>query len=159
MIRKLLPLILALVGLAAGAGAGFVLRPSVDHAEVPTDHVPDDHVATDGHDTTQTDFVKLNNQFVIPVVENGRVSALVVLALNLEVTPGGSEAVYLKEPKLRDALLQVMFDHANAGGFRGVFTDGANLVVLRDVLRETAQKVLGDMVLDVLISDIARQDN
>jgi flagellar FliL protein len=55
--------------------------------------------------------------------------------------------------------LQVMFDHANAGGFKGVFTDGANLILLRAALRETAQKLLGDMVVDVLIADLARQDS
>jgi hypothetical protein len=81
------------------------------------------------------------------------------MSLTLEVRPGATEAVYLREPKLRDALLQVMFDHANAGGFKGVFTDGANLILLRSALFETAQKTLGDIVLNVLISDISRQDS
>ena len=52
-----------------------------------------------------------------------------------------------------------MFDHANAGGFRGTFTDGANLVVLRSALLEVAQSTLGDLVSDVLIVDIVRQDS
>jgi hypothetical protein len=104
------------------------------------------------------DYVKLNNQFVVPVVEGGRVAAMVILSLSLEVAPGSSEAVYAREPKLRDVFLQVLFDHANAGGFRGTFTDGANLVLLREALQESAASVLGAMVTDVLISDIVRQD-
>ena len=70
------------------------------------------------------EYVKLNNQFVVPVVEDGRVAAMVVLSLSLEVEAGNTEAVYQREPKLRDAFLQVLFDHANVGGFCGSFTDG-----------------------------------
>jgi len=87
------------------------------------------------------------------------VDALVVLSLSLEVEAGNTEAVYLREPKLRDAFLQVMFDHANVGGFSGSFTDGSNLIVLRTSLKEAAAMILGTMVHDVLITDIARQDS
>jgi flagellar protein FliL len=105
------------------------------------------------------EYVKLNNQFVVPVVEKGRVAAMVVLSLSLEVAPGDTEAVYQREPKLRDVFLQVMFDHANTGGFSGSFTDGSNLIVLRTSLKEAAAQVLGPGVSDVLITDIARQDS
>ena len=83
---------------------------------------------------------------------------MVILALSLEVKKGAAEKIYSREPKVRDALLQVLFDHANAGGFEGAFTDGANLVFLRTALLEAAKSTLGDDVTDVLISDIARQD-
>ena len=83
---------------------------------------------------------------------------MVILALSLEVSVGGTEQVYLLEPKLRDVFLQVLFDHANSGGFSGEFTDSTNMVILRDALREAARKTLGKMVSDVLIIDIARQD-
>lgn len=104
------------------------------------------------------EYVKMNNQFVVPVVDEGRVAAMVVLSLSLEVEAGNTEAVYQREPKLRDAFLQVLFDHANVGGFSGSFTDGSNLVVLRTSLKEAASLVLGTMVSDILITDIARQD-
>jgi hypothetical protein len=150
MMKKLFPLLLALIGLGAGIGAGMTLRPAKDHVETaaqPAEAAP-----------PVTEFVKLNNQFVVPVVEDGRVVSLVIMALSVEVTLGGSEPLYAREPKLRDALLQVMFDHANAGGFKGVFTDGANLILLRKALLEAAQNVLGDTAQDILISDIGRQD-
>lgn len=168
---KLLPLLLALVGLLGGAGAGYFLKPAPDAHDAATE--VDSHTKTDGHDTKHakaddhgddpaepgsTDFVKLNNQFVVPVVDGGRVSALVVMSLSLEVEAGGSAAVYEREPKLRDAFLQVLFDHANAGGFRGSFTETANMAVLRNALRETAQRVMGPTVSDVLIMDMMRQD-
>ena len=105
-------------------------------------------------------YVKLDSQFVVPVIEDGRTISLVVLALSLEVEPGAGarEAVFAREPKLRDALLRVMFDHANAGGFSGGFTAEARIEGLRDALRESARAVLGPGLRDVLILDIARQE-
>lgn len=161
--RKLIPLLLAIVGLAVGVGAGLFLRPPAQGAETPAEAdaaeapTPSTHGETAGE--APPEYVKLNNQFVVPVLENGKVVSMVVLALSLEVTEGGSEQVYAREPKLRDAILQVLFDHANSGGFAGAFTDGSNLVLLRKSLLEVAQKTLGPVVVDVLISDIARQDS
>lgn len=151
MIAKILPLFLALIGLGAGLGAGISLRPVEEHLEadaLPSEEAP-----------AMSEFVKLNNQFVIPVVEQGRVVSLVIISLSVEVALGTTEAIFSQEPKLRDAMLQIMFDHANAGGFKGVFTDGANLIVLRRALTESAQKIMGDVVKDVLISDLARQES
>ena len=101
----------------------------------------------------------MNNQFVVPGVDGGRVAAMVVLSVSIEVEAGNTEAVYQREPKLRDVFLQVLFDHANTGGFSGSFTDGANLIVLRTSLKEAAVLVMGSAVRDVLITDIARQDS
>lgn len=173
--RKLVPLILALVGIGAGVGAGLALRPPpTTEAELSNPcgeaaTAPDlrgkaaaaaahgDEPAVDGEPSH--DYVKLNNQFVVPVVEGGEVAALVILTLSLEVIVGGSEQVYAREPKIRDGFLQVLFAHANAGGFAGAFTDANNLAILRRALLEIAQKTLGTTVTDVLIVDIVRQDN
>ncbi len=149
MMKKLIPLILTLAGLGIGIGAGVFLRPAP----------PEPVEIAEAEPTEPPEYVKLNNQFVIPVVEAGQVAALVVVSLSLEVTPGSTETVFAREPKLRDVFLQVLFDHANAGGFRGSFTDGSNLVALRQALKEVATPVLGDLVRDVLIMDIARQDS
>lgn len=146
---KLIPLILAIAGLGAGTGAGIFLR----HPAAPVETVENQEPIV------PPEYVKMSNQFVIPVVEGGRVAAMVVLSLSLEVTAGSTEAVYAIEPKMRDALLQVLFDHANAGGFRGAFTDAANLVLLREALKETAFKAAPDLVTDVLIVEIVRQDS
>jgi flagellar FliL protein len=170
MLRKLLPILLALVGLGGGVGAGLALRPAHDpEPATEGDHAEgEDHAAAaegepDGEhaeeDATGPEYVKINNQFVVPVVEKGRVAAMVVLSLSLEVEAGNTEAVYTREPKLRDAFLQVLFDHANMGGFSGSFTDGSNLIVLRTSLKEAAGMVLGTAVTDILITDIARQDS
>lgn len=171
MMRFLLPLLLALAGLGAGVGAGLFLRPVAeaagpDHAtggEGAADaHAPAAEPATEGHSANpeeQPEYAKLNNQFIVPIIEDGRVASMVILSLSLEVPPGGTEQVYAVEPKLRDGMLSVLFDHANAGGFRGAFTEAANLVALRRALLEVARSVLGPTAIDVLITDIMRQDS
>lgn len=154
MMRKLFPIVIAIVGLGAGAGAGLMLRKPAPEPGPPAIEAPPPAV-----DPAKVEYVKLNNQFIVPVLEGGRVASLVAMSLSLEVATGNSEQVFAREPKLRDAFLQVLFDHANTGGFRGSFTDAANLVVLRRALQEQARLIMGDMVSDVLITEIARQDS
>jgi flagellar basal body-associated protein FliL len=143
------PVVLALFGLAAGIGAAIVTAPEREADEAAPPEVP----------ATPRDYVRLSNQFVVPIVEGGRVASLVILSLGVEVAAGSSETVYAREPKLRDAFLQVLFAHANAGGFRGSFTEAGALSALRQALREAAVSVLGPMASDVLIADMVRQDS
>jgi hypothetical protein len=171
MIKKLIPLVLVFVGVGAGVGAGIFLRPDVpiDVSETGTEQAEDaDHSnkeSANGHDGDDdeevgaNEYVKLSNQFVVPIVRNERVTALVVLALSLEIPAGQTDTVLSREPKLRDSFLQILFDHANIGGFQGNFTDAQVLGRLRMALREVAQRDLGrDLAKDVLIVEIARQD-
>ena len=199
--RKLLPLILGLVGLVGGVGAGYFLRPASE-----TTATGQGETAAEGHDgapaaepnagteaakpaeaapshtessapsaeaaapaegagghgeegaAKPTEFVKLNNQFVVPIIRSEHVGALVILSLTLEVKTGNSEAVFTAEPKLRDSFLQVLFDYANADGFDGAFTQSGRMARLRKALAEPARVILGDMFVDVLIVDIVRQD-
>lgn len=161
--RKLFPILLALFGLGAGAGAGLLMRPVQEQAVAASpcgDVASAEHAdAATADDATTKEYVKLNNQFIVPVVGSGSVEALVILSLSLEVTAGSSDKVYAVEPKLRDSFLQVLFDHANAGGFAGAYTNSNNLDVLRAALLEVARKTLGGLVSDVLIVDIVRQDS
>lgn len=169
MIARLIPLILPLIGLGAGVGAGFVLRPdapaeatseaveTADETTAIATDAPTEPAPADAE--TPPEYAKMNNQFVVPVLEDGRVVSMVILSLSIEIPPGGAEDVYAREPKLRDSFLQVLFDHANAGGFRGSFTDGSNMILLRRALLESARIVLGEVARDVLITDIVRQDS
>ncbi|QFT58370.1 Flagellar basal body-associated protein FliL [Sulfitobacter sp. THAF37] len=164
MLSKIIPVVLLLIGSGAGVGAGIFLRPP---PEPPTETIAEtteeDHAEDPQPDpdapAAEMEYVKLNNQFVVPVVQDKQVAALVVMSLSVEVPEGNKDAVFRREPKLRDVFLQVLFDHANIGGFNGAFTDGNNLAVLRSALRDVAQKALGkETVKDVLILEIARQD-
>jgi len=153
--RNLLPLILLLIGAGAGVGAGLYLRPTPEPMADTGAGAPVAEPARPAN----VEYVRLSSQFVVPLMDSGRVGALVVLSLSLEVPQGQTDGVHAREPKLRDEFLRVMFEHANTGGFRGTFTDSSSLVVLRRALMEAAQKVMADKVTDVLITDIVRQDS
>ncbi len=162
--KILLPIILLLVGVGSGVGAGLVLKPEPVEDELAEGNPCGDpmevmEAAAPAPIPEEREYAKLNNQFIIPVVDDGRVAALVVMSLNIEVAVGGRPAIFAAEPKLRDAFLQVMFDHANVGGFSGNFTSGTNMRSLRNELLRVAREISGPSVSDVLIIDIVRQDS
>ena len=178
MLRLVLPLILLLVGVAGGVAAGRMLAPAQEASDAPpeSDGAAGDAAGADGADgagatgpepapgeslagaSGLTEFVRLNNQFVVPLVRQGSVRSVVVMSLTLEVAAGQNSAVFDREPRLRDAFLQVMFAHANAGGFDGTFTEASAMTPLREALGEAARGILGPVLRDVLIVDITRQD-
>lgn len=164
--KKLLPFILPIVGIGAGVGAGLFLQPapqSVSEEHVRS-HSADTHAVETHADSSEYEaesdpqYVKLNNQFVVPIIEQGTVTSIVVLSLSLELMPGNPEDVYAKEPKLRDGFLQILFDHSNIGGFSGAFTSTSKTETLRRSLLSFARKTVGAGVAGVLITDLARQD-
>ena len=192
--RILIPVLLLLIGLGGGVGAGLFLgggseddtaddaggeeqeaaaydeQNSQDDGEDggyggdDAEETGDDYggYADDGPVTPGSsenlEYVRLNNQFVVPVVQDAAVRSLVVMSLTVEIETGQAEFVFNREPRLRDAFLRVMFSHANAGGFDGAFTSPTALNPLRSGLRDAAYDVLGSIVNDVLIVDIVRQD-
>lgn len=174
---KLLPILIVLLGLFGGVGAGFVLKPAAEAQEdgdgiagaIPgqgTDGAGSDiggapaprPAAAPPPPLETRDLTSLANQFFVPVIQQDKVVAMVAMSLTLEVVQGHGDTALSHEPRLRDAFLQVMFDHANVGGFDGVFTQQRNMTALRTALRETGQRLLGVSLIDVLITDIVRQE-
>ena len=103
-------------------------------------------------------YFKFSRQFVVPIIGEGGVGALVILDLNLEMQSEAATNFYFREPKFRDALMQELLDLANEGRFEGRLTDRRNLEVIRTDLLAAVQDVAGDAVKEVLILDIMRQD-
>lgn len=175
MMRILLPVILLLIGLGGGVAAGKMLSgggtdaasdegTGAPYGEDGSEAAAEDEYESGGDYGDASDpsspyeYVRLNNQFIVPVIRHGSVRSLVVLSLTVEVRNGENTLVYDREPRLRDAFLRVMFSHANVGGFDGSFTTVEAMAPLRAGLREAAQQILGEIVNDVLIVDIVRQD-
>lgn len=172
MIKLLLPFLFLLVGTGAGIGAGLFFRPAepdlpaMEMAD-PCGTRPEGGTETAAGGTGQSDdaasagemdYARLNNQFVVPVISENAVSSLVVVSLSVEVPRGRENLVFEREPKLRDAFLQVLFEHANIGGFDGHFTSTSNMRTLRNSLRGAARGAIGPEASDVLILEMVRQD-
>ncbi|MGI3169831.1 flagellar basal body-associated protein FliL [Pseudooceanicola sp. C21-150M6] len=164
--KKILPFLMIPIAIALGGGLGIFFRPEppVETASAPcgdmngaaaSDRAPAEAPEPDLEDR---EYVKLNNQFVVPVVKGDDIASLVVLSLSLEVKKDTQDTALIHEPKLRDVFLQELFDFAHEGGFDGAYTRSTSLDVLRDSLMRVGSRVLGDDLLDVLITDIARQD-
>jgi hypothetical protein len=172
MIKKLLPVIFLIAGTGAGIGAGKFLgggeakvesekAAKVEKADKETKEKPVKSKEKDKGKKGEGggfEYLKLTKQFVVPIVEDEEISALVTMSLSLEANSAITETFYAIEPKLRDGFLQVLFDHANTGGFDGAFTHSDNLGTLRKSLLEVAKKDLGDDVSKVLIMSVSRQD-
>lgn len=167
MKKLVLPIILMLVGIGGGVGAGLVLTPAAE-TEIAANPCGDSGEALLASDAASPapepvpldnrEYARMNNQFVVPIVAGDRVTSLMVMSLSIEVEAGGKEDVFAHEPRLRDAFLQVMFDHANVGGFNGAFTASSNMRLLREALQSAADRIMEGHITDVLIIDIVRQD-
>lgn len=175
--KKLIPVILMVLGLVGGGGAGIMLRQPAEPVECPPD---DEHCEgetaehgdepaegdlgaedTEGdtatEDVASIEYVALQRQIIVPIVTDDTVVSLMVLSLSLEVVAGATPLVYDRQPKLRDVFLEVLFRHANTGGFEGVFTSGEKMSDLRNALNGAANEVLGENVVQVLVTEILRQ--
>jgi hypothetical protein len=177
MKKLMLPVILAVVGLVGGAGAGWFLKPppppepcyddlgeeqpveACEKADHEDAHAEDGYAPEDeAEHATPSEFVEMDRQFVIPVMGERKVHAFVLIQASVEVDPGSTDAVISRMPRVRDAFLRDLFDHAYAGGFDGAFTAEYVMRDLRANLLRSARRIAGPTVRAVLITDIVRQD-
>lgn len=185
--KKLLSLILPVLALAGGIAGGEFLRPAetAEAATSPTEHGnthvaegPDtqEHAPADaaGHDQPAEDhgaqddghgeasaaaFFTFPSQFFVPMMRNGDMGAIMILTLSIETDGDELEVMKQQEHRLRDALLRQLLIHANTGGFDGNFTSEASMRVLREGLLKAAKSATTLPVKQMLIEDIARQEN
>ncbi len=175
--KLLLPILFVVIGLGAGVGAGMMLKPdpmadckAMEMGELALDaeaaaaceelraEAKKMAEAAKKDAAVPTSFASLKRQFVVPILKGEQVTALVVASLAIEVVEGSEEIVFDREPKLRDAFLEVLFVHAHSGGFDGEFTSPSAIGDLKGRLYETAEPIVGDVLRDVLLTEIVRQD-
>lgn len=155
---KLIPIVIILVALLGGAGAGHVLKPAADPAgaEMAEGHVPE---AEAEHQTGLATVITFRDGFIVPVLRDGQVWSHVILSLGVEADGSDQETVLLREPVLRDALTEALFLHGNLGGFDGDFTEAGAMARLRSRLDSVVSARLGDPTARVLIASLARQSS
>ncbi|UWQ21831.1 flagellar basal body-associated FliL family protein [Jannaschia sp. W003] len=141
--------IVAILLFAAGGGAAAVfLRPPPEAAAAPPPPEP----------LPEPDLVNLTREFIVPIVDDGRVRGHVVLNLALQSETLPSEVLLRREAVLRDRLLEALFRHAGLGGFDGRFTDALPMNRLRLALNEAIRAALHPDAATVLVTAIDRRE-
>lgn len=103
-------------------------------------------------------YLKFNRQFVVPVMEEGHIASLVIANLVIEFDENAPSNAYNLEPKFRDALTREFLRMSNKGLFGDEFTSAESYEQVRDTLYEAAVVVMPEGIRNVLILDIAKQD-
>ena len=147
---KILPILLMLLGLPGAWGAGFCCAPRPPRSRAKSLRPPPIEAPV-------TDLYELEGQFLVPLSRMGASAPSWSSNWRWRLTMPPALTVADKEPLLRDRMLQILFDHANIGGFEGMFTANNNMALLRKSLLEAATQVMGDdVVFEVLITNILR---
>jgi len=172
MLARLLPVLILPAAVLGGAVAGDWLRggqapaapaaagdaaEGIAYAPAPAGSASGNHAAADGP-SGDSAYLKFPQQFFVPIVRGGKLDAVMILDIALEVPGDTSESVFRQESRLRDALLRALLIHANSGGFDGNFTADAHVELLREKLLTAAQAASGQAIGRVLIGDITRQE-
>lgn len=155
--KKMLPVLLLLLGIGGGGAAGLFLKPAPelregeDQAAAPTE-------INSAEDTATRNYIKVGRQTIVPVVEGGQTIALMLFELAIDVPSSRAGDVHDMEPRLRDAFLRELFRMSHTGAFLNNFTDDRIIEELRLSLTRAAREHLGDDVKEVLILDVMRQE-
>lgn len=161
--KKMIPVLLVLIGVAGGLGAGVFLKPQPDGAEVSETTAPSEATESDmsrenGGAPANRAFVKVGRQTIIPVLEDGQTRALMMFELAVDVPAARANVVHEMEPRLRDAFLRELFQMSYTGAFLTNFTDDRVIEELRRNLTRAARQQIGDDAREVLILDVMRQE-
>lgn len=148
--KKIIMLVFPIIAFLGGAFAGDMFAPPPPEAEDHEEHITDE---TSG----EMAWMRFPSQFFIPIMRQGNVQDVMILALTLEMPKEAEEDIFRQEHRLRDALLRQLMIHANTGGFDGNFTAQARIDGLKRDLLQAARRVAGENVSAVLVEDIARQ--
>lgn len=103
-------------------------------------------------------YYKFSREFVVPVIRNNRVDALVILNLSLESDAAISQKLFEMEPKLRDNIMTTLITLSNDGHTLDNLTDVESYESIRSMVLMNLKTVVSSGIHNVLIMDVARQD-
>ncbi|MFK7945382.1 MAG: flagellar basal body-associated FliL family protein [Paracoccaceae bacterium] len=167
--KKILPIILLILGVAGGGVAGVFLKPPEEPPEedgqakdearhAATRENSDSEDLTEGEAPTNRAFVKVGRQTIVPVLDGGETRALMLFELAVDVPAASANIVHEMEPRLRDAFLRELFQMSYTGAFLTEFTDDRVIEELRRNLTRAARQYVGEDAREVLILDVMRQE-
>lgn len=175
MKQLIIPIIVAVCA-SAGGFAGQLVK-SVGAKEYPdtgersarssngAHEKPDRHES--GEDTNkkrfesgvdgQLSYFEFRREFIVPVLSDGRVDALVIININLEVEPSLSEKLFNMEPKLRDNIMTSLVGLSSESYIFKNITDVQNYETIRSVVLANLRAEVASEIRNVLIMDVAKQ--
>lgn len=113
---------------------------------------------SDAYGGGSVSYLKFKRQFVVPVMDKNKIDALVIMNLNIELDKDAPSNVYNMEPKLRDAIMRELLALSSDDIFGENLTSAESYQTLRSTLLRASKSVVTEGVRDILILDIARQD-
>ena len=181
---RLVPLLMLLMGIGAGIGAGIAFKPEHDFGANVSDKdgsgeatgenksgdakkdgkgaaIPDPGATKAPKDETEIKertYVSIGTQTIIPVVEGERTRALMLFELAVDVDPSAHDQAVMLEPRLRDAFLRELLKMSSTGAFTKTYTEDWVIDELRKNLGRAARRFLGDGMREVLVLDVIRQE-
>ncbi len=126
-------------------------------------HGGDKKAKKDGHGastgSSESAYFKFSREFVVPMIQNERVSSLVILNINVESDAALSDKLFSQEPVIRDVIMTTLIEISGDGKTFQSMTSIENYETLRSLILVALQKKFPDMgIKNILILDIARQD-
>ena len=185
--KNLITALVAVVFIVIGGVVGHMLRGGGGNAEAATaakkddghgekaeagdSHAPKEKDAHGGEKKAKKDghgassgssgsaYFKFSREFVVPMIENERVSSLVILNINVESDAATSDKLFSQEPVIRDVIMTTLIEISGDGKTFQSMTSIENYETLRSLILVALQKKFPDMgIKNILILDIARQD-
>lgn len=152
MKKILISLVFLIMGLSGGYAAGMFTGGTKEAGE------PDTHAEGAHADPLDSSYIKMHNQFIVPIVRDDVVRSMVILTLAVQADEHSAEEIALVEPKLQAAFLSALFDYSSIGGFTGNFTSPDWRKAIQNLLLTTAREEVSEKITDVLLLGINRQD-
>ncbi|MFN7054799.1 flagellar basal body-associated FliL family protein [Hyphomonas sp.] len=175
--KHLITAFVAIACIVAGGVAGHFLKSSSGGGSAPATELAGEDGAS-GHEpekakseagghgsapaskggSSGSSYYRFSREFVVPLIENGRVASLVILNISLEVDSAISGSLFSKEPALRDNIMTTLIALSNDGRTFESITNVENYESLRAMVLMNLKKVQPTGINNVLILDMARQD-
>lgn len=111
-----------------------------------------------GRSASALTYYRFSREFIVPLIDNGRVSSLVILNINLELDSAASQNLFSMEPALRDNIMTTLITLSNDGRTFESISSIENYESLRAMILMNLKKLAPTGINNVLILDMARQD-
>lgn len=111
-----------------------------------------------GYSPRDVFYYKFSREFIVPVLNDGKVESLVILNINIEADSAVSQQLFSLEPKLRDTIMTALIKLSGDGHTLQNLTNAENYETIRSMLLMELKDVVPTGIENVLILDLAKQD-